>query len=193
MKKTYRNTLPKDMEVSSTDVRIENGEVIVDVELKEKFEPKDGDFLVSGSDLVFIYNGNINEVNKTYGAYVGMTCERIKEAETEDNWTLIRFCRFATPEEKDVFLARLEKECGKRWNEKTKKLEEIKIKKSKKELFNEFEELAQPLIDFINENYHPHCSIIIDCDHAELLEGLVGFGNNRETEKLNNYGLGSSR
>lgn len=54
----------------------------------------------------------------------------------------------------------------------------------KEELRQKFEELAQPLIDFINENYHPHCTIVIDNTHAELLEGLIGFPN----KKINNYG-----
>lgn len=41
-------------------------------------------------------------------------------------WTYIKGCRYATPEEKADFLARLEKECGKRWNEETKQLEDIR-------------------------------------------------------------------
>lgn len=54
MKKTYKNQLLKGMEVESTNVRVENGEVVVDVELKEKFHPKDGDFLVDNDGDVFI-------------------------------------------------------------------------------------------------------------------------------------------
>lgn len=50
---------------------------------------------------------------------------------------------------------------------------------NKEELIHRFEELAQPLIDFINENYHPHATIIIDSTHAELLEGLIGFPNKK--------------
>lgn len=53
---------------------------------------------------------------------------------------------------------------------------------NKEELIQKFEELAQPLIDFINENYHPHATIIIDCNHAELLEGLMGFPNKKEVD-----------
>lgn len=52
----------------------------------------------------------------------------------------------------------------------------------KEELRKKFEELSQPLIDFINENYHPHATIIIDSNHAELLEGLMGFPNNKEVD-----------
>lgn len=52
----------------------------------------------------------------------------------------------------------------------------------KEELRKKFEELSRPLIDFINENYHPHATIIIDSTHAELLEGLIGFANQKEVD-----------
>jgi hypothetical protein len=38
-----------------------------------------------------------------------------------------------------------------------------------------FEEVARPLIDFINENYHPHVTVIVDSTHAEILEGISAF------------------
>ena len=53
---------------------------------------------------------------------------------------------------------------------------------NKEELRHKFEELAQPLIDFINEKYHPHATIIIDSTHAELLEVLIVFPNKKEVE-----------
>lgn len=45
MKKIYKNRLPKDKEVKNTNVRVENGDVVVEVELKDKFEPKSGDIV----------------------------------------------------------------------------------------------------------------------------------------------------
>ena len=45
-----------------------------------------------------------------------------------------------------------------------------KIKNRKK-----FEKLSRPLIKFLCDNYHPHTQITIDCNHAELSEGLIGF------------------
>lgn len=33
-------------------------------------------------------------------------------------------------------------------------------------------ELAKPLIKYLNDEYHPHCKIIIDTDSVELLEGV---------------------
>lgn len=38
-----------------------------------------------------------------------------------------------------------------------------------------FEEVTKPLIKFMEENYHPHTKVIVDCGHAELVEGVVTF------------------
>lgn len=39
------------------------------------------------------------------------------------------------------------------------------------ELKSGFEEVVKPVIKWMNDNVHPHHSIIIDHTHAELLEG----------------------
>ncbi len=39
----------------------------------------------------------------------------------------------------------------------------------------DFEEAAKPLIAFLNENCHPHVTVIVDCTSAELTEGVVMF------------------
>lgn len=44
----------------------------------------------------------------------------------------------------------------------------------KTELQKKFRELAQPLVEFLQKNAHPHAKIIIDCTSAEIVEGLVG-------------------
>lgn len=36
-------------------------------------------------------------------------------------------------------------------------------------------EAAKPLIEFINEYGHPHVRVIVDCDTAEMLEGIVSI------------------
>lgn len=33
-------------------------------------------------------------------------------------------------------------------------------------------EAAKPLIEYLNNNYHPHCKIIVECNSVEVLEGL---------------------
>lgn len=40
MKKIYKNDLPKGTEVESTNIKVENGQIFVEVEFKEKFHPK---------------------------------------------------------------------------------------------------------------------------------------------------------
>jgi hypothetical protein len=39
----------------------------------------------------------------------------------------------------------------------------------------EFEELVKPLIQYLQDNYHPHARIIIDWESAELVEGIKAF------------------
>lgn len=125
MKKKYVNNLPNGKEVIGTAVSVEDGKLVVEIEFKEEFKPKDGDFLVSRNCKVFIFNGR-NSGN-TYGAYCGVNSfdEIVKDIHT-NFWTYKEGCRFATQEEKTDFLERLEKECHKTWNEDKKKLEDIR-------------------------------------------------------------------
>lgn len=41
--------------------------------------------------------------------------------------------------------------------------------------FKELEKLSRPLIEFLNNNFHPHTKIIIETDSAELVEGICAF------------------
>lgn len=41
--------------------------------------------------------------------------------------------------------------------------------------FEEFEELAKPLIAWLNRNKNPHAKIIIDSMSAEIMDGQHGF------------------
>jgi hypothetical protein len=41
---------------------------------------------------------------------------------------------------------------------------------------NEFEEKVRPVIEWLNENYHPHVSVIITPTNAELLEDKYSTG-----------------
>lgn len=125
MKKTYRFTLPQNKEVEKTNIRIENCEVFVDVELKDKFNPKKGDFCVSDTGFIFVVRNTYN-VGKQMRAfsYIGES-DNNKEIFYNLTYT-INNGRFATTEEKSSFLERLEKECGKQWNPETKQLEDIK-------------------------------------------------------------------
>ena len=50
-----------------------------------------------------------------------------------------------------------------------------KIEENKKEI-KEFENLCRPLIKWLNDNYHPHVTILITPINAELLEGIQSTG-----------------
>lgn len=135
MKKTYKNRLPKNMEASSINAKVVDGEVIVEVEMKERFQPKDGDFLVSKWGCVFIYS-NKKPRKSAYSSYCGVSrVTNIISLEFSDNWTNKEGCRYATPEEKVDFLKRLEKEWSKRWNPETKKLEDIRWRAEKRSTY----------------------------------------------------------
>ena len=53
----------------------------------------------------------------------------------------------------------------------------------------ELKGLAKPLVEYIRKNYHPHTTIIIDCLHAEVLEGVAvaKFDVDEEEEKQKDY------
>lgn len=127
MKKKYRNKLPKGAEVKGYIAHVDNGEIVVEVELKEKFEPKDGDFLVSASGNVFIYSDKKTQYNNRYCCYCGKHYGNgTILTNFSDCWTEKKGCRFATPEEKAGFLKRLESEAHLRWNAENKCLEDIR-------------------------------------------------------------------
>jgi hypothetical protein len=124
MKKKYRNKLPKGAEVTGFNAHVDNGELIVDVEFKDKFLPKDGDFLHDKYyDITVIYK----ETYKTGGivTYVGINKNNIV-TKTGLGFGMTKEFRYATPEEKSAFLERLESEAHLRWNAETKKLEPIR-------------------------------------------------------------------
>ena len=42
-----------------------------------------------------------------------------------------------------------------------------------KEQLAELLEASKPLIKWLNENCHPHCSAMVDCSKVELVEGIA--------------------
>ncbi len=38
----------------------------------------------------------------------------------------------------------------------------------------EFRKLVKPLVKWLNDNHDPHTKIIIECNRADLLSGLIG-------------------
>lgn len=42
-----------------------------------------------------------------------------------------------------------------------------------KEQIEELREAAKPLVKFLNENYNPHCKVIVEVDGVEIVSGEV--------------------
>lgn len=127
---TYKFKLPENKEVKGYFVKVKDGELIVDVEMKNKFEPKDGDFLVTKLGSIFIYNPNYE--SKYAPFYIGISFEGHLYAHKDGDsigFSALKDCRYVTEEEKEAFLEKLEKEHHKRWNPEKKCLEDIYVPK----------------------------------------------------------------
>lgn len=131
---TYKFTLPNNKKVKETSLKIEGNQLIFNIEYEDKFEPKDGDFLISSKGFIFIYNGK--SVYDSYGCYCGVNSLNNIQFNNLGciwDWTRKTGCRYATKLEKYVFLERLKEECGKKWNEEKRCLEDIRWKPKKGE------------------------------------------------------------
>lgn len=49
------------------------------------------------------------------------------------------------------------------------------VGKNPVQLMNELEKLSAPLIEFLNDNYNPHCRIEITQDSIRVVEDLIGI------------------
>lgn len=136
MKRNYVNRLPKNEEVKNTNVRIENGELVVEVEFKEKFKPKFGDIVkaicpTKGTKRDYmicivpehdydIYN--IANIDK--GGNLSYVCGKDNQTEIQP----------ASESEKQELFNKLA-EVGKRWNAEKKCLEDIRWRAKKGEIY----------------------------------------------------------
>ena len=41
--------------------------------------------------------------------------------------------------------------------------------------FDELQKAAEPVVDLLKKKGHPHMKVIIEQDHVELVEGLLGI------------------
>ena len=49
----------------------------------------------------------------------------------------------------------------------------------KKGDLDNFQKSVIPLMNYLKENYHPHCTAIVTSEHAEITEGIKSFVNNK--------------
>lgn len=162
MKKTYKFELPQNKEVEISNTRVEDGKLFVEVEFKERFEPKDGDFLV-GNTGIFICK--IGEKDNQIYAYAGVDNGKVCVNVEGIIWNLRSNCRYATTEEKAAFLERLEKGFHKKWNPEKKCLEDIYIPK--------FGDIVR--IDYPDNNEHKRQYVISIFPDKEVPNTSVNY------------------
>lgn len=133
MRKIYRNQLPKGLEPLCSTVYFENGEVIVNVEFKDIYIPKFGDIvrvntsnkgsrrnymicIIPNESVPNYYiSGFFNIANIDMGGNLSYKCGFVENNEIIP----------ASESEKQELFDKLEK-VGKRWNEETKQIEDIR-------------------------------------------------------------------
>jgi hypothetical protein len=49
--------------------------------------------------------------------------------------------------------------------------------KTQEQKHAEFQQVIKLVMEWLNDNFHPHTKIIIDCNNAELLEGIMIVNN----------------
>lgn len=145
MEKVVKIALPKGKETTDVKVRVSEEELIVTYNLEEKFSPKDGDFLFDKEyKRVFIHSGRTSmdiTGDIRLGSYIGENAHKfIIKADLSPRiiwgWVKAKNCRYATEQEKADFLERPKKECNLVWNKKTKKLETIRWRANRTEVYH---------------------------------------------------------
>lgn len=123
MIKTFKFEIGNNKKVTDVKYIVENNYLIVEADVEDDFDPKDGDFCKSSNGLVFIYNGL--KANGYLGAYVS---ENIDGGITYKEHQVFKYngCKYATDDEILLFLEKIERETKLRWNSLTNKLEKYK-------------------------------------------------------------------
>lgn len=124
MEKKVNIRLPKGKEAKNVQFNVVDGKIEVSYNLEDKFEPKDGDFLVTINGCIFIYNNNY-KIPGLFGYYVGIDAYNKIVKNGNNNTGFGGAERLATEDEKFDFLVRLEDECAKTWDFKEKKLIDV--------------------------------------------------------------------
>ncbi len=56
----------------------------------------------------------------------------------------------------------------------------------------ELKAVITPVIAYIRKHYHPHVKVIVDCNSAEVVEGVMSTGDIDDDELAANYNVGDS-
>lgn len=131
MKKTFKINLPKGMTIKpgSIDYCYDNDSLDISVELeKERYKPKDGDFVYYEAGLIGIFKEFVDKNHKDYVTLIGDTL-----LPCECTWINDKL-RPATEREKKILIDQLAK-VNKKWNPETKAIEDVRWRAKKGEVY----------------------------------------------------------
>ena len=123
MNKTYKIQLPQNKEAQNIKTSIKNGTIEVEVELKEKWEPRDGDILSHHKGYIVIYAGTDVKTNAII-TYVGCGRYGTLTLEKSTGWGYTEDFYPATASEKQLLFDALAKE-GKMWDAQKKQVVDL--------------------------------------------------------------------
>lgn len=171
MKKVYRNKLPKGAKVLGFNAYTDNGDIVVKIELEDKFKPKFGDIVVVKSEkskfsrnyMICIYPDTkdpfekykrsfFNIANIDYSGELSFDCGN--GCDVDDKLEISP----ANDSQKKELLDELEKN-GKRWNAETKQLEDIFKPKDGDFLYSKYSGVFIYNNKHTAERYGSYCGI----------------------------------
>lgn len=132
-------------------INLDEENITTTFEPREKWKPKDGDFVADCDGVIAIYA----DTNETGGivTYAGYWAENGKlTTRTDSGWGKTKYYRPATEEEKQLLVDKLAEQCY-RWNAEEKKLEQLSRWRAKEE--QEYFYITSTFrIDTDNESMH---------------------------------------
>ena len=134
MERKYIMQLPRGAKVSSTDIKYEDGKIVLTAQLEE-WKPEDGEICyvrgISGYESIFIKRDDYYNTASYYVSFDDNTILYVNSGYVVDNKE-IDVLRPATDEEKKKLFDALAKE-GKRWNAEKKVVEDVRWRAKKGE------------------------------------------------------------
>lgn len=127
MERKYIMQLPRGAKVSSTDIKYEDGKIVLTAQLEE-WKPEDGEICyvrdISGYESIFIKRGDYYNTASYYVSFDNNTTLYVNSGFVVDNKE-IDVLRPATEEERKKLFDAMAKE-GKRWNAEKKVMEDVR-------------------------------------------------------------------
>lgn len=163
MERKYIMQLPRGAKVSSTDIKYEDGKIVLTAQLEE-WKPQDGEICyvrdISGYESIFIKRDDYYNTASYYVSFDDNTILYVNSGFVVDNKE-IDVLRPATEEERKKLFDAMTKE-GKRWNAEKKVVEDVRWRAKKGEpyyfltfaAFNVFNAIRERNSELDDANYN---------------------------------------